>query len=59
MSPDQPPDPDDVRISAILLDPTRIDSVALRKMVEEVRNDSSRASHTGYYDRIHCRHNRS
>lgn len=48
---------DDVRLSPILLDPTCIDSVALRKLVEEVRNDSPRAG-GGHYDRVHNRHNR-
>jgi hypothetical protein len=47
----------DVRLSALLLDPARIDSVALRRLVDEVRNDSARSG-GGNYDRVHNRHNR-
>lgn len=47
----------DVRLSAVLLDPARIDSVALRRLVGEVRNDSTMQG-GGNYDRVHNRHNR-
>ena len=47
----------DIRLSPVLLDPSRIGSVALRRLVEEVRNDSPR-SDGGHYDRVHNRHNR-
>lgn len=46
----------DVRISALLIDPATISSVALRRLVEEVRNETPRRR--DMYDRIHNRHNR-
>ena len=48
----------DIRLASILLDPSRMDSVALRRLVEEVRNDSPSAGAHGSYDRVHNRHNR-
>ncbi len=47
----------DVRLAALLIDPATIDSVALRRIVEEVRNPAP--SGHGAYDRVHNRHNRS
>ena len=59
-SPITPPDVDsptrDVRLDALLLDPAKIGSVALRRLVEEVR--TNRTPPVGFYDRVHNRHNR-
>ena len=46
----------DVRLPALLLDPAKIDSVVLRRLVEEVQAGST--SPAACYDRIHNRHNR-
>ncbi len=40
------------------IDIDKVDSVALRRLIEEVRNDEA-ASVQRVYDRIHIRHNRS
>ncbi len=45
----------DIRLNGLLIDPASIGSVALRRIVEEVRNPVSH----GAYDRVHNRHNRS
>lgn len=45
----------DVRLPAFLLDPAKIDSVVLRRLVEEVQAGDVAAA---CYDRIHNRHNR-
>jgi hypothetical protein len=46
----------DIRLNALLIDPAAIGSVALRRLVEEVRHEHYRP---GAYDRVHNRHNRS
>jgi len=47
----------DVRLDALLLDPEKLGSVTLRRLVEEVKRGHTMPGSA--YDRVHNRHNRS
>lgn len=41
------------------IDITRVDSVVLRRLIEEVRNEDASGERLHSYDRVYNRHNRS
>jgi hypothetical protein len=48
----------DDQIYLLDIDLTKIESVALRRLIEEVRNPNHAYPPPGYYDRVYHRHNR-
>ncbi len=49
-------EPQTVKSSTLDIDPKSVSSVALARLVEEVRNEEAATSQS--YDRVHNRHNR-